>query len=386
MVRVLIITGILPVSAIEHKKRENDILLVTEDEIITRYPSFSFKYIFVFPYANKPLASLTTKWKSYFELSKKTTFNLRGRSLTLLPVLLLPKKVFFRNILLRISLYVHRKRIDELIKDFKPTVLHAQNADSDAFIARKLSKKYNIPFIVTLRGLNSDPDSKIKNNLKKANSLIAISSKQITDGKKLVNKDIIFVPHGVKDSFYQNNLKREFSAYKIRLITVSRLLKLKNIDIVIRCLSEVKFDYIFDIYGEGTEYKNLESLIIKLGLEHKIRLQGFLENNELPNKFQEYDLFVMPSYPESLGRVYFEAMASGLPVIASKNTGIDGIIRNGIEGFIINHQEENEMATILDLIGNKPEILKELGRNARQLAQNYKWENISKMYYDLYKQ
>lgn len=385
MVRVLIITGILPVSAIEHKKIENDILLVTEDEIISRYSSFSFKYIFVFPYANKILASLTSKWKSYFELSKKTTFTLRGRSLILLPILILPKRVFFRNILVRISLYVHRKRIDELIRDFRPTVLHAQNADTDAFIARKISEKYNIPFIVTLRGLNSNPDSKIKKNLIKANSLIAISSKQIIDGKKLTNKDIIFVPHGVKSSFYQNNLEREFSAYPIRFITVSRLLKLKNIDLVIRCLSEVKFDYIFDIFGEGAEYKNLENLIVKLGLEHKIRLRGFLENSVLPIKFQQYDLFVMPSYPESLGRVYFEAMASGLPVIASKNTGIDGIIKNGIEGFLINHQVENEMAKIFELIGNKPEILKKLGQNARELADDYKWENISKLYHDLYK-
>lgn len=385
MVRVLIITGILPVSAIEHKKTENDILLVTEDEIISRYPDFSFRYIFVFPYANKILAKLSSKWKSYFELSKRNSFSLRGRSIVLLPVLLLPKRVFFRNVLIKISLYMHRKRIEKVIIDYKPTILHAQNADTDAFIARELSKRYNIPYIVTLRGLNYAPDSKIKINLSKANSLIAISSKQIFEGEKLVNKEIMFIPHGVKNSFYADNSKRKEINYPIRLITVSRLLKLKNIDLVIRSLENVKYDYIFDIYGEGTEKEYLAQLIKKLGLENKIHLRGFINNSDLSVKFQEYDLFVMPSFPESLGRVYFEAMASGLPVIASKNTGIDGIITNEVEGFLIDHRSEKEMTTVLNLITSNPDLLIRLGDNARRLAQRYRWENISKMYYDLYK-
>jgi len=92
----------------------------------------------------------------------------------------------------------------------------------------------------------------------------------------------------------------------------------------------------------------------------------------------------MPSYPESLGRVYFEAMASGLPVIASKNTGIDGIIRHGREGFLIDHQSESEILEILELIGKDPNILRAMGNNAMELAQKFHWNNISKSYYDLY--
>src|SRR5690606_14824507 len=99
--KILVITGILPVRAIEYKKTENDILLVTEYEIIKRHQGISFQYIFTCPYANKALSKISLKWNSYYELKKKKKFVLRGRELFLLPVFLLPEKLFFRNFLSR---------------------------------------------------------------------------------------------------------------------------------------------------------------------------------------------------------------------------------------------------------------------------------------------
>ena len=384
MNKVLIITGILPVSAIRHKKIENDILLVTEDEIIARYPDISFKYIFVFPLANKILANFSSKWNSYYELSKRSTFTLRGRNLILLPVILLPQKTFYRNLLVKISLYLHRKRIDREITEYQPTIFHAQNADIDAFIARMLSKRYNIPYIVTLRDLNERQDRSLKRNLNKAKSLVAVSQKQMAIGEGLSKNIITFLPHGVKESFYGDFDKRRTVKFPIRLITVARLLKWKNIDLIVRTLAKVQYEYVYDIYGDGPEKEIIQHLILSLGLENRIRLRGFVKNDTLPTILQQYDLFVMVSYPETLGRVYFEAMASGLSVIASKDTGIDGIVTNGCQGYLVDHRSEVELQGVLELIGSNPDILLENAVNASLLAQNYRWENISKIYHDLY--
>src|SRR5690606_30797277 len=124
--KILVITGILPVPAIEYKKTENDIHLVTEDEMIKRHRGISFQYSVTVLDANKALSKISLKWKSYYELKKKKKFVLRGRELFLLPVFLLPKKLFFRNFLSRISILLHQNRIEKLINDFKPTVIHAQ--------------------------------------------------------------------------------------------------------------------------------------------------------------------------------------------------------------------------------------------------------------------
>jgi len=386
-IRILVITGILPVSAIEYKKTENDILLVTEDEIIKRHQNIFFQYIFTFPYANKTLSKISLKWKSYYELKKKKKFVLRGRELFLLPVFLLPKKLFFRNFLSRISILLHQNRIEKLINDIKPTIIHAQDADTGAYIARVLSKKYDIPYVVTLRSLNRISDDKVKMNLIHAKFLIGISSRQIADARKIINKDVTFIPHGIGNHFF-NEVEKKVST-PLKLITVSRLLKLKNIDLVIKSLSTYEGDFIFDIYGEGPEKEDLSLLIEKMKLDEKVKIKGFIPNEDLPNIFQDYHLFVMPSFPETLGRVYFEAMASGLPVVATKNTGIDGLIIDGKEGFLLNPTNEIDFTqSFHDILFNfieKPLSYDIMSRNAKSFSKKFSWNNIVPEYIKLYK-
>lgn len=386
-VKILVITGILPVSAIEYKKTENDILLVTEDEIKKRHKNISFQYIFTFPYANKLLSIISLKWKTYYKLKKEEKFILKGRDLFLFPVFLLPKKVFFRNLLTRLSILFQQKKIDKLINDFRPTIIHAQDADNAAYIARILSHKYSIPYVVTLRSINRVSDNKVKKNLRDSKSLIAISSQQITEAKILTDKEITFIPHGVGEHFFNQDAKK--LSEPLRLVTVSRLLQLKNIDLVIKSLSTFQRNFIYDIYGEGNQKESLNKLILELGLANKIQLKGQISNQDLPIKFKEYDLFVMPSYPETLGRVYFEAMASGLPIVASKNTGVDGLIIDGKEGFLLNPLNEKDFTksfqNILLDVANNPLSYDLMSKNAESFSKNFSWDNIVPKYIELYK-
>jgi teichuronic acid biosynthesis glycosyltransferase TuaC len=388
MKKILVITGILPVPVIEHKKNENDIILVTEEKIKEVDPNILFEYLFPFPDANKGLARLSSKWESYFSLKKQDKIALRGRLITLFPVLILPKKVFFRNLLISISMFIYRKRIENLIKEFKPTLLHAQSTDTCAFIARKISVKYNIPYVVTLRGINTFSDRRIRANLDAAVALIAISPQQVKDAKELTNKKISLIPHGIDESFFtEANKTRPFSL-PLKLITVSRLLNWKNIDMVIRSLRSFKHDFIFDIYGDGPEKDKLEKLINELGLQDKVSLKGFINNDKLPSVFQNYTLFVMASFPETLGRVYFEAMASGLPVIASANTGVDGLVTEGKQGFLIdpcNALTFNiRFIEILESVVVTPYLIDQLSRNSREYAKQYSWNAIVPKYLSIY--
>src|SRR5690606_32504327 len=98
-------------------------------------------------------------------------------------------------------------------------------------------------------------------------------------------------------------------------------------------------NFIFDIYGDGPEKEALEALVSKLGLSDRIFFKGYIANQILPEILIQYDIFMMPSYPETLGRVYFEAMACGLPVIGSVGTGIDGLIEDGVQGFLVDTRD-----------------------------------------------
>lgn len=383
MSRVLIITGILPIQEIKDRKKENDIILVTEDEINKESNNFTFSYIYIIPFSNRILASLSSKWKSFFDLRKKKMYLLRERLLFIFPVLLFPKKIIIDRLLLKISVFLQRKRLEVLINDFKPTLIHAQDSGPSASIARMIHEKYKIPFIITPRGLNGNLSKKeIIKNLSRANEILSISHVQKKQVNEIAGKKSILIPHGISDSFYDNNKYRLEG--KLKFIFVGRLIKLKNIDKVIEALALCENDYVFDIYGEGPEQEYLKKLILQRGLSSKIFLKGWIAHENLSQVLSTYNLFIMPSKPESLGRVYFEAMASKLPVIATKDTGIDGIITNKQEGFLVEPTVDSIHNILLEIFANKRVLIK-MSDKAYNNALKYTWDNTVKSYTGIYR-
>lgn len=375
MAKVLIVTNLLPIPEIAHKRNENDILLITEENLKEKYPENSFQYLYIVPHTNSLLAKISHKWESYYSLKKKGKCEIRGRIINILGVIQLPKSTFFRTVFYDISLYLNKKSIQKLIEDYKPSIIHAQNADVDAYIARKIGEKYNIPYVVTLRGLKRASDFVVKANINSAKKLIAISPTQKKQAANLTPNSVQIIPHGISRSFYakpSSNLVKSSSV--LRLVSVCRLLKLKKLDLVIKALSKIEQEYVLDIYGEGPEKKNLKYLIDDLVLSEKIQIKGYVAHHKLPEIFKMYDLFIMPSFPETLGRVYFEAMASRLPIIASKNTGVDGIIQNDKEGFLVEPNSEEDIEIALRYAITNRHNLISMGENAFYLAQQYSWE------------
>lgn len=389
MNKILIITGILPIKEIEKKKNENDIILITEDRILERYNDIVFQYFFIFPFANFILAKLSSKWNSYYKLKQKNIYSLRGRLLFLLPIIMLPQKKRIESALVKISMFRERRKIDTIMNDFMPSVIHAQDIGVCSYIARNLSKRYKIPYVVTLRGFYQDDNtSSVQRNIDCASSIIAISPQQLKNGRRMTKKSIFCIPHGVDKAFYVSHKDNKKTDGPLRIILVSRLLSIKNTDLVIAALKHFHYDFIFDIYGDGPEEKALKDLVLKLELENKIYFKGRVPNDELPRIYSQYDLFVMPSYPETLGRVYFEAMASGLPVICSKNTGIDGLIIDGKEGYILNPLEKQEfniqfLKKMEELYENRS-LLNKMKENAIEFSKKYTWDEISAKYYKIY--
>lgn len=384
---VLIITGILPVQEIEYKKTENDIILLTAQKIKNKYSDVEFNYLFVFPFANRILAFLSKKWESYFKLSKKDRVTVKGQVVFPFPLVMIPGKLFFRYLLIDISYLFRKRKIIKLINKLQPTILHAHEADSSAYLARKLSKHFDIPYIVTLRGVNEYYDNKINRNLENADKIVAINSQQKNVIPKSFHIKTEFIPHGLDGRFFSKR-KNPTIGKTVRLLTVSRLLKLKNIDLTLATLAKFKHDFIFDIYGDGPERNRLEELINKYNLQGKVFLKGFIDNKCLPDVYSNYDLFIMVSYPEALGRVYFEAMAAGLPVIASKNTGIDGLITDRKEGVLLDVFSKDfsiDLLTTLNEFSEDKSFYKSCSNNARLYASKFLWENILPKHYRLYK-
>lgn len=99
--------------------------------------------------------------------------------------------------------------------------------------------------------------------------------------------------------------------------------------------------------GAGKEEKAINRNIRKYGISQHVHLLGRIPKHEVQNRLRNSDVFIMISKNETFGLVYLEAMAAGCITIASKNEGFDGIIEDGVNGFLCNAGDSEELASII---------------------------------------
>ena len=173
-----------------------------------------------------------------------------------------------------------------------------------------INKKLNLPHISIVHQsdffvLNNIKYSfyfknKLKNALKNS-TLIGARNKFL---KEKLKADFTIPSFIEKENIIQN----KSTGSKLKIITLSKLIKRKNIDLVIKALSLIDFDFEYEIYGDGKEKKNLEKLIKKLNLQEKIKL-----NRIRSTKFAGSD---------GTDRQFYEVMANRLRVVDEDGTDI----------------------------------------------------------------
>lgn len=145
-----------------------------------------------------------------------------------------------------------------------------------------------------------------------------------------------------------------------------------------------RYDITYTIIGKGPEKGHLVSLVEKLSLKDKIFFVEYIPHDQIANEMYKHDIFVMPSYFETFGRVYFEVMAMGIPIICAKNSGIYGLFKNGEEGIAVDHTSIVELEESLEQLIENPEERLRIGRKGQELVMKYTWENIVKDLNDKY--
>lgn len=142
------------------------------------------------------------------------------------------------------------------------------------------------------------------------------------------NKTFV-APSGVDE---EKIIKREWQEKeKIKVLTCGQFIKRKNIDKVIKACERF---YNIELTVIGSGKQKLEKI------SDKPIFLGQIPHEKVLEKMRESDIFILPSKNETFGMVYLEAMASGCITVCSKNDGIDGIIRDGVNGFLCEDIEE----------------------------------------------
>ena len=146
------------------------------------------------------------------------------------------------------------------------------------------------------------------------------------------------------------------------LLQACRFIPKKGLDLTVQAVAILVaqgMDVTLDLAGDGPEQKNLQDLVIDLGLQDRVRFLGFLANQELLGRLPGYSLFVHPSRVtasgdrEGIPNAMLEAMACGLPVVATGHSGIPEAITDGIEGRLVPQDDAASLAAaISEVLGN----------------------------------
>ncbi|MBV9926104.1 MAG: glycosyltransferase family 4 protein [Acidobacteria bacterium] len=117
-----------------------------------------------------------------------------------------------------------------------------------------------------------------------------------------------------------------------------------------------------------------------------MRLMGKQPHNLIPEMIRQCDVLVFPSYSEGFGLVILEALASGLPVISTENTGAPDIIQSGIEGFITPIGDEDALGGAMKFFVNNQNQLKMMSEAARGRAEQFSWDSYGDRWQEILRQ
>lgn len=174
----------------------------------------------------------------------------------------------------------------------------------------------------------------------------------------------------------------------LQLVTVARLLERKGIQHLLDAIGRpFPLAVELKIIGTGSYEEALKRQAAELGLSDRVKFTGFINADSLPAHYREADLFVLPSQTESFGLVFAEAMATGLPVLATRVGGIPELIRSGTEGILVNPASPAEIRGTLEHLMQNRALLAEMGvAGRRRIEEKYTWRSVAKAYLDVYEE
>ena len=172
------------------------------------------------------------------------------------------------------------------------------------------------------------------------------------------------------------------------VLYVGRIEPLKGIDILLRAAAQTEGR--FCLLVVGGDYKDaqrkaeLRRLAKELGISDRVILRDAVPHDQLPLYYNAADVCAVPSYYESFGLVALEAMACGVPVVASRVGGLLETVKHGQTGYLVPWRCPEPFAERLELLLDNEPLRRSLGRMARSAVERFRWAEVATRVEEVY--
>ncbi|MGY1812678.1 glycosyltransferase family 4 protein [Blastococcus sp. SYSU D00820] len=169
-----------------------------------------------------------------------------------------------------------------------------------------------------------------------------------------------------------------------RIGYVGRLAPQKRADLLVEAFGRMREEAQLVVVGDGPDRALVGQRIAESPARERITATGFVEHSAVPAVLGSLDVLVLPSAYEEMGSVLTEAMAAGLPAVASAVGGIPEVVADGGTGLLVPPGDVGALAAALDRLVADPALRERLARGARERARGYAWPHLAARVADVY--
>ena len=273
------------------------------------------------------------------------------------------------------------------------------------FSGLRYAKKKNVPLVITYHGdwvenygglirrigIGFHNKYLVDKVLTYADVIISPSEKYISGSRflKKYRDKITVIPNGINLDEFNISYSKEECKEKLGLLPDKKIILFfgnlspyKGPDVLVRAMPKIVKDVAdteLIFAGKGVMRENLEIQSKKLGVGQNVKFAGFVSDELKPLYFKAADTFVLPSTmsTESFGIVNLEAMACGVPIVASNLGGIPDTVKDGENGLLVPPGDPDALADALIYVLENEDVREKRGVNGKNEVKKYSWDKIA---------
>jgi D-inositol-3-phosphate glycosyltransferase len=239
--------------------------------------------------------------------------------------------------------------------------------------------------------------------LKSADAVVVsntVERAQVMEHYGMQGAPLVTIPCGIDVEQFRASRERAESTLplrrRFRVVALGRLERLKNFALLLEGVAlagqrDQRFAAEVEVLlaggpseDEPAEATRLRALTHKLGLQQVVRFVGAVPRDDIPRLYAEADVCVVSSLHESFGLVALEAMASGVPVVATRTGGMRMTVVNGVSGYLVDPRDPADLAERLLALWESPMLRRGMAVRGARTAQHYAWPTVAERVSCLY--